>query len=243
MISIEPLAERYLRVYFRLENSQRLSLGFDDVVILAFGTDLQSGNIAPHPPEGASDKRYALREYTVRDYREDSGLLCVDFLIHSHGAAIDWVRGARPGACLWVLPPRLSRHWPEASTTVLLADACAWPAVARFCVEARARGTGFEALVAAAVPESPGVRSLPGVTPEELVETSSELHRSTAAQSFVWIAGEAAWMRELRQLILSRTPVLKEHIQFTGYWRTENVSLSREKSAESSTLQVEASRH
>ncbi|MFJ2620709.1 siderophore-interacting protein [Glutamicibacter sp. NPDC087344] len=217
VVSNEPVGGLYRRLGLRYTHEPFESHGFDDVVVLKFPAPGKS----PHGPEHGS---WHVREYTVVRVDPRHRVLHVDFLLHGSGVASSWAQAAQPGDLVKIIPTRMCRLLPEAERSFLFADSSAWPAARRFLQ--MAPGTSNELILHAQPAEelaaaALGIKTLPlSAAPQESVSLSGLSTLSGQPAAFVWIAGESGWASTLRRHLLEHTPLQREQIQFTGYWKS-----------------------
>ncbi|MFF0752765.1 siderophore-interacting protein [Streptomyces sp. NPDC004267] len=190
------------------------------------------------------ERRPWMRSYTVRAHDPAAGTVDVDFLLHGEaygeerteeegerygeGPATRWARGARPGDVLGMFGPSDLFAAPvdpgAGDWTLLVADACALPALATL---AEALPPGHRAVayvqVADAAEEQPPAS--PGaLTVHWLHGTQSLLDAVRAAvlpdgSPYVWLAGEAGTVRALRRHLVEERGIDRRAVDFAGYWR------------------------
>ena len=179
-------------------------------------------------PDGADG--IAMRDYTPRSFSRERGELVLDFALHEAGPATRWALAARPGDTLEIGGPRGSRvitgdiaHW------LLIGDETALPAIGRRLEEA-GEADRFTLLA-----------TVPGREDEQEFKTAAELDitwihgpagdaerdallmdslRQThiAPGTFIWIAAEGSFTREIRQYLLEERHHPKAWLKASGYW-------------------------
>jgi len=210
----------FVRIVFETTSGEYFaSHGFDDVVVLYFSKHAYPEKL--HPEHDA--ELFNGREYTVRRCDGSGRRISVDFVLHDHGAAIDWLSTASIGDLLWSVPTRMCRLVPEAGFTVLFADDTARPAMERFIEESEANSHQailFSDRGAADLEHSDSVSVVPLRTdPTEAMRHLALPSRALKEPIFFWIAGEAGWCTEFRRVLVNDYGISRDHIQFTGYWR------------------------
>ena len=203
------------------------------VFLPAEGQDAPS--LPEYTPDGAvlgdEGPRPTVRTYTPRGYDPATKTLEIQFLLHGEGPASAWAQQAKPGDKLAVAGPggRFSLE-PVADHWWLAADESAIPAV----------GTLLEALpetIAADVhlevdgPDDEVEFTAPAKTtitwhhrrrPDAFgVELLAAAHAASVPEgSRVWVACEAAAMRDIRRYFLTSRLLPSASLVTRGYWRT-----------------------
>ena len=206
--------------------------GADDYVKIFLPEEGSAAPVLPEQHDGHLHwpKRPApvARSYTVRRFDAEAGELDLDFVLHGHGIAGNWARNAQPGDTLHLAGPKVSTIPPVGADWWLLAgDETALPAIARYVEE----HDGSEPLYVAVLVDGPAEeqRELPGVTwvhrregvsdARLLADAARTLGPSTGA-GWMWIAGEASIVRELRATA-KQLGVTKDLLDASGYWRVQ----------------------
>lgn len=209
----------------------------EDHIKLFFDRDANGEIILPQMTEGRwSPQGYTFRDYTVRWFDPEAGVVDLDFVLHDHGIAGRWARTAKPGDQLSALGPRGSMLVKDVFPWyVLAADETALPALARW-LEGLRPGVPVTAYIEIAGPDSridlPTRADLTtiwlerGDVPagtEPILSRAIEGHDFPNLDGFVWVAGEAlgikAARRHLKELGLKR-----EHYDVDGYWRRGTIN-------------------
>ncbi|GAA0614551.1 siderophore-interacting protein [Streptomyces crystallinus] len=182
------------------------------------------------------DVRAVMRSYTLREQRRDPDEVDIDFALHEDGGpACRWAARAEPGDRVAVLGPAVAdntavRFRPPAGTdaVVLWGDETALPAVSAILEWLPA---GTHARVWLEVPFSGDRMALPTaaeaditwLVKEEGAPSVLDAVRAEPAlpgvDPYVWIAGEASTMRELRRHFVNERHVDRRNVTFVGYWR------------------------
>ncbi|MFF0817409.1 siderophore-interacting protein [Rhodococcus sp. NPDC003318] len=166
------------------------------------------------------------RAYTVRRFDADLGELDLDFVVHGHGVAGNWARDAKPGDVLHLAGPKASTIPPVGAEWWLLAgDETALPAVGRY-VETHEDSAALHAVVLVDGPaeeqsELPGVTWVhrrPGVSDATLLADAVRAAAPRSGDGWMWVAGEAAIVRELRS-VAKELGIPKHQLDASGYWR------------------------
>lgn len=209
--SVQRLGTEFVRIVFCGDSlGDFVSLGFDDHVKLMID-DL--------------DGQKVRRDYTPRRHDSARQRLTVDFAMHGHGKASEWARRAAVGQSAVIGGPRGSMVVPTGYDWHLLAgDATAAPAIGRRLAELPSRS---KALV---------VAQLDDLAPLELEQSSAQIElrqvasgeelvaalRATATppgQGYVWAAGEASVMKQVRDLMLIDKNHPREAMRVAAYWK------------------------
>ncbi|MFF9198157.1 siderophore-interacting protein [Streptomyces sp. NPDC014779] len=184
------------------------------------------------------ERRPVMRSYTVRAYDAAAGTVDVDFHLHggpagapgAEGPATRWARGARAGDVLGMFGPSEEFAAPvdpgAGDWALLVADACALPALATV-VRALPPGHRAVAFVRVAGPEerqplpTAGELNVHWVCGErpELVVPAVRAAALPEGVPYVWLAGEAGVVRELRRHLVEECGADRRAIDFAGYWR------------------------
>ncbi|MFB9777728.1 siderophore-interacting protein [Brevibacterium otitidis] len=209
----------------------------EDHFKLFFDTAEDGSPVLPTLTEGRwSPRGLTYRDYTVRWFDAEAGLLDVDFVLHDHGVAGRWAASAAPGDRLGALGPRgaflIKDVYPW---YVLAADETALPALARW-VEGLRDGVPVCAYIEVDGPQShialPTRADLTTVwchrngAPAGSTELLSEAiiaHDYPDREGFVWVAGEALSIRAARRFV-KEAGFSRDHWDVDGYWRRGTVN-------------------
>ncbi|GAB20590.1 putative siderophore-interacting protein [Gordonia effusa NBRC 100432] len=239
------LSAQLRRITFRItspEDFRFTHMAPDDHVKLFFA-DAETGEIIM-PGVGADGmrlptegKRPTYRDYTIRAFDRESGLLDIDFVLHDHGVGGSWAIGASAGDSLGMLGPRGSVIYPTGYDWYLLgADDTAIPALARWLEELPA-GIPVVAFVEVSdgddEPELPARegasirflhRSASATDANPLFDAIRE-HEFAAGAFYSWVAGEANSVKPIRRYLRRNLGLPKERVKVDGYWRQGTVNL------------------
>ena len=168
--------------------------------------------------------RPIMRDMTPRLVGEH---LMIDICTEHEGPAVNWARNARPGSEVGVLGPRGSRLISvDNARSVVIADATALPAVGLW-LEAAPAQMELDILIAAAGQQDYlAGRKHPRATVrwfESTLALTDALVDTLVADSFVWAAGEAGWLRDIRRVLMERG-VPRHARELNGYWRRGEVN-------------------
>lgn len=216
---IEHLTPRLLRVHLSgADLAGFVSASPDDHIKLFFPS-----------PDG--DKPLN-RDFTPRAYDSAAGILTIDFALHDAGPATEWAANAKIGDRLEIGGPRGSHVVPDDfDWYLLIGDESALPAIGRRVEELRS-GVPVTTLVAIVHPfEEQRFKTRAAWTPlwlargEPSEEDAELLVRRLAGftpppgDGYVWIAGEAAIVRRLRDHMLGERGHPKAWLKAAGYWQ------------------------
>ena len=132
-----------------------------------------------------------------------------------------------PGSLTWIVGPTRSSLWPEGiDAAVLLADETALPAIRRLLDEwPDDRNVPTTIIVEVPAPESITPLALRKNVSIQWVHGREAWVQAVAELSwpqgevFVWVAGEAGAVRQVRQFVTQERGVPKDLLDATGYWR------------------------
>ncbi len=188
-----------------------------------------------HWPEGAEP--LARRTYTIRAFNQATATIDIDALLHGDGLhaapGSDWAQSARVNSEVLVLSPAGGRM-PTAKRLVLVADACAVPAVARILesldstqsasvlcwVAANEERAMLPAHLAAQVDWI--YSGTPGASPEGITAVLDWLAARdwSAPQDLeLWAAGGHAMADAVRRWARSASPMKDVRKLVGSYWR------------------------
>ncbi|MFF0742765.1 siderophore-interacting protein [Streptomyces sp. NPDC004111] len=175
----------------------------------------------------------ATRQYTVREYRPDTGEIDIDIALHEGGLASDWAGTVEPGAVMPVAGPPGGLIVPHTYDRYLLAaDLTALPALARWLEELprHARGWAFAEVADAgeeielAAPDGFEVHWLhrgggPAGTGDALAKAVTAVDVPADARLYVWAAGEAGQLKPIRRWVRDELRLARADHDITGYWK------------------------
>jgi NADPH-dependent ferric siderophore reductase len=209
---VRPLSAGMVSITFRGDALQNfVSASFDDHVKFMFADS-----------SGTQERR----DYTPRHFDREARELTIEFACHGNGKASEWARQAAVGDRAVIAGPRGSMIIPADYDWHLLAgDETALPAIHRRLEELPA-GTKAIVMVQLADPaDRHELRSNAQLT-VQWVDTPDELVaavRATAlpdGEGFAWGAGEAALMRQLRDILGAEKGIPKEAMRVSAYWKS-----------------------
>lgn len=167
----------------------------------------------------------ARRDYTPRSFDNAARELTLEFVLHGDGPAAEWATQAAPGQRVRIGGPRGSFLIPlDYDWHLLVGDETALPAIARRLEELPA---GAKTLVVLQVPDAadrPTLSSAANVTTTWVADGAGLLSALKAmelppGEGYVWAAGEAAEMAELRRILVDEKGHDKRAIRAAAYWK------------------------
>ncbi|HEY4135810.1 MAG TPA: siderophore-interacting protein [Alphaproteobacteria bacterium] len=220
---IERLNPRMLRFAFTSPDlGDFVSAAHDDHVKLVF----------PHPPGTDENAKPLRRDFTPRAYDAAAGTMVIDFALHESGPATQWATAARVGETLDIRGPRGSKVVPDDfDWYLLIGDETALPAIGRRVEELRA---GVPVTTLATIADAGEAQSFdtraawtplwatrPAGSNDDAALLQSALAGWTPppGDGFVWIAGEAALARALRDHFIDERGHPKDWVKAAGYWQ------------------------
>jgi len=167
----------------------------------------------------------ARRDYTPRSFDNATRELTLEFVLHGDGPAAEWAAQAAPGQRVRIGGPRGSFLIPlDYDWHLLVGDETALPAIARRLEELPA---GAKTLVVLQVPDEadrPTLSSAADVMTTWVADGIGLLSALKAmelppGEGYVWAAGEAAEMAELRRILVDEKGHDKRAIRAAAYWK------------------------
>ena len=171
------------------------------------------------------------RTYTPRYIRPECDSMTIDFVLHGEGRATDWARTARAGDVIWAGSITGGYEVPsDLEHLVLIGDDTAIPAIGTV-VEAIPPGTRTTVIIeivdedderdpSETVPCDP-IWLHRGTDVTDVGDQMLNLVKSIAvpASAHWWLAGEREAVRSVRDLLINRRSVARDHISVAAYWR------------------------
>jgi len=238
VVAIAPRANNLVRITFRgPELSGFVSASFDDHVKVFFPAP---GAILPRMPtldssglparQGAGEPPVIARDYTPRRFDPARCELDIEFVLHGDGPGSEWAARARIGQTLgfggprgsMVIPTGFDWHW-------LIGDDTAVPAIGRRLEQLAAHS---QVVVVLMQDQPDGRLTLPcqaELTCHRLAGTDHSAPQAPVQQlldalavpdgeGYVWVAGELATVRAIRQKLLAKG-IDKRRIRAASYWQ------------------------
>ena len=180
----------------------------------------------------------ARRDYTPRSFDNAARELVLEFVLHGDGPASEWAAQAQPGQRVRIGGPRGSFLIPlDYDWHLLVGDETALPAIARRLEELPA---GAKTLVILQVADEADRRALPSAGDVSITWVKdgaaclAALHalQLPPGEGYVWAAGEAADMAELRRILVEEKGHDKRAIRAAAYWRRGAVGSGAGEAAE-----------
>lgn len=230
---VVPLSKRMVRVRFTGEDLATLATVSPlDHCKLIFDWNEDGSAKLPDISAPWNRAEYTMRVYSIRAFDPEKLLLDVDFVIHEHGVAGRWAATVKPGDRLGMMGPGRSTLIKDVFPWyVLAADETALPALARW-VEMLRPGVSVTAFIE--VQDADDEISLesaadltvhwlhrgerePGTT--TLLADAVMAHEFPNRDGYVWVAGEAMGIKELRGYLGRELGLDPENWKVDGYWR------------------------
>ncbi len=216
VVDVRPIGASMVSITFQGDTLQDfVSASFDDHVKFMF-------------TDSAGEQQH--RDYTPRRFDRGARRLTIEFVSHAGGKASDWARQASVGDRAVIAGPRGSMIIAsDYDWHLLVGDVTALPAIHRR-LEELPKGT--EAAVIVQVLEAADRREFHSraqlnvqwvETPEQLIAAVRALSLP-AGEGFSWGAGEAAVMRELRDVLAVEKGIPKEAMRVSAYWKNGSSS-------------------
>ncbi|NMO21972.1 siderophore-interacting protein [Pyxidicoccus fallax] len=217
---VEALTPRMRRIHFTSpELADFHSPAPDDHIKLFF------------PEHDARTGEPAMRDFTPRAYDNAGRTLTIDFALHASGPATEWAAGAQAGQTLEIGGPRGSHLVPDDFDWYLLVgDESALPAMGRR-VEMLRPGVPVTTVVAVVNEDEKQtfvtraswrpewvVRGEPSPRDGELLLRALAGFSPPAGDGFVWIAGEAELVREVRAWFIEERKHPGDWLKAASYW-------------------------
>lgn len=207
---VEQLAPDYIAVTFAGDMLEGFtSLSFDDHLKFI---------LADH------GESRVWRDFTPRHFDPATRELTLEFALHEEGDASDWAKAAAEGTPARIAGPRGSMMIPvDYDWHLLVGDASALPAIRRRLSELPA--TANVIVIASG---DTGGKLLPAATPtlqiqrvdsdEAMIDAVRAL-ALPAGLGYAWCAGEAAAMKQVRDVMASEKGHAKDKMRVAAYWK------------------------
>lgn len=167
----------------------------------------------------------ARRDYTPRHVDNARRELTLEFVLHGDGPASEWASQAAPGQRVRIGGPRGSFLIPlDYAWHLLVGDETALPAIARRLEELPAGARTIVVLEIADEADRPKLATSADVHwhwTSDSEQTLSVLRGMAlpAGEGYVWAAGEAAEMAEVRRILVDEKGHDKRAIRAAAYWK------------------------
>lgn len=181
--------------------------------------------------------RPVIRNYTVREFRRESGELDTDFIIHgTDGVAGPWAAAAEPGAPVALIDQGCGWSPVPAERSLIVADESGMPAALGILRDMPREAVGHAVIEIfderdrqrVEAPEGMDVRWVirdQNAAPGSLALTT--LRELPLAESlYAFAVGESALATGTRRHLVNDRGVPKSNVTFCGYWRVGKASPS-----------------
>jgi NADPH-dependent ferric siderophore reductase len=201
------------------------------MVAVTFGGDSLSDFVSPSFDDhvklfiDTGEEDPVRRDYTPRRFDSEARELVIEFVLHGDGPAASWAEQAQPGQPLRIAGPRGSFIIPtDYDWHLLVGDETALPAIARRLEEMPA-GAQVHAILQVPdeadrrPPRSDADLTLTWVDDDAACLEAIRAFTLPAGEGYVWAAGEAATMAELRRVLVDQKGHDKRAIRAAAYWK------------------------
>jgi NADPH-dependent ferric siderophore reductase len=167
----------------------------------------------------------ARRDYTPRSFDNAARELTLEFVLHGDGPAAGWAAQAAPGQRVRIGGPRGSFLIPlDYDWHLLVGDETAFPAIARRLEELPAGARALVVLQVLDEADRPVLTSKADVAFTWVTDGPALLAALKAmdlppGEGYVWAAGEASEMAELRRILVDEKGHDKRAIRAAAYWK------------------------
>jgi len=177
----------------------------------------------PYWPDGA--RRPVLRAFTVRAFDPARRRLDFDVAVHGAGVTRTWLENACPGDVIGLSGMRREFAAGDVDRHVIIGDGSAVPAIAAII---ESLDPDVPATVHVAVEHAADLTLLPRpphVTVRPVHGSGAELATAVRAReepdgrAQVWLAAEAAVVRDLRRHVLTALGVARDDLHAAAYWK------------------------
>ena len=225
-------------------NMQRIILGGSDMTDFPKGHESANFKLLlPRPGQTApliesagqeltKDEKPIVRTYTLRKFDASVDELTVDFAIHENpGPATSWALAAKPGDMIGFRGPGAPKLLnPEADWVLLAGDMSALPAISALLEGLPADSHGHVVLEVLCEDDQQALQCPANIQQHWLVNPKPNVANEVLSNAVkklpwpegkpgVWIAGESASARELRQYCKQQHAVDKAFLYASGYWQ------------------------
>lgn len=243
VVAAEPISPHLVRITLGgPELRQWRSLGFDQWFRLAL--PVSDGTRFDRLSERFDTRGYlryltlpkatrpVIRNYIVREYNPESGLMHVDFVVHSEdGVAGPWAQSLPVGAPVALIDQGCGYRPVEGVNKVILAgDESALPAVVGILRDIPRESTGTAIIEIPHADDQQPVQAPSGVDVRWILRESSDRPGAAALAAVrdleidsepvsAFFAGEQQLATGGRRYLVGECGVPKTSVDFTGYWR------------------------
>ncbi|MBX3089441.1 MAG: siderophore-interacting protein [Cryobacterium sp.] len=175
--------------------------------------------------------RPVVRNYTIRNFRQDSSEIDIDFVVHgTQGVAGPWAASVEPGFEVALIDQGCGWKQTEADRILLATDESGLPAVAGILrdLPANSKGTALIELFGSAdqqelqAPEGVEVRWLkrsPSENPGSILMPELARLDFPADHLAAFAVGESSIATGVRRFLVNERGVPKANVIFSGYWK------------------------
>ncbi len=178
-----------------------------------------------------------MRDFTPRAHDNRGQTLTIDFALHGSGPATEWAAQAKVGATLEIGGPKGSQLVPDDfDWYLLIGDESALPALGRrvellrpgvpvTTVAVVANEAEHQTFATKASWQPTWIaRGEPGPGDGALLREALAGFTPPAGDGFVWIAGEAEWVRDLRTYVIEERNHPAEWVKAASYWHRDGAA-------------------
>jgi NADPH-dependent ferric siderophore reductase len=191
------------------------------------------------PIQGHGDEK-CRRDYTVRNYDRNTGILTIDFALHDAGPATEWALQARPGDILEISGPKKSMVVADDFDWYLLVgDETALPAIGRR-VESLRQGVDVTTIVLVTDESDHQTFATDAKWTQKWVYRNDPLPGDAdllcqalgemglpPGEGYVWMAAEAQVIGTLRKFMVEDLKHPETWLKASNYWRRTAASTGR----------------
>lgn len=175
--------------------------------------------------------RPAMRNYTVREFRAESGEMDIDFVVHGEsGVAGPWARSLPVGAPVALIDQGCGYRHANADVTLLVGDESALPAIAGILRDMPRDSRGAAVIEIPDESDRQDVNAPDGMEVHWVARRHDEACGHGALSAFralefptgsvqAFAAGESSLATGARRYLVNERSVPKSAITFCGYWR------------------------
>lgn len=237
----EEVSPHIIRVTFGGDDLERLEYkGFDQWFRLAIPVkdDTRFDNLPSKFGIGGAlkyftlpkDTRPVIRNYTIRQFRENPVELDVDFVVHgTDGVAGPWAATARPGAEAAFIDQGCGWAPVEAKRSLIVADESGMPAALGILRDMPRDAVGDAIIETFDERDQQFVAAPEGVSVRWVVRDSAQNPGAAALPAlkelalesdlYAFAVGESGLATGARRYLVSECGVPKSNVTFSGYWK------------------------
>lgn len=181
--------------------------------------------------------RPVIRNYTIREFRPETGEMDVDFVVHGDaGVAGPWARSAAPGSEVALIDQGCGWQPVDAEQSLIVADESGMPATLGILRDMPRNATGHAIIELFDERDRQDVDAPEGMTVHWLTREQDADPGSLAlpalrdltlpASLYGFTVGESALIKSVRRHLVNERNVPKANVTFCGYWRIGKASPS-----------------